>query len=193
MSPYGSTFRDVGPRERFRPVFNEVGCVGGARLASEFDATFPPSGLAQYGTLAWGLVDTARDQADRLVRRCLGKQSTGGLDLHEPWMRSRGGSPQDPRNILPLCRFCHEWVTAYAGLAEQLRTRHGMPYVMSQGTFRSIWPDVPPVWTIDLLRCDRILIPAGPATVNEYWRVVVGRACLAAGLPVDTLSHATLA
>jgi len=32
-------------------------------------------------------------------------------DVHEPLMRSRGGSITDPANMTPLCRSCHDVIT----------------------------------------------------------------------------------
>jgi hypothetical protein len=32
-------------------------------------------------------------------------------DVHEPLMRSRGGSIVDPANMAPLCRPCHDGIT----------------------------------------------------------------------------------
>lgn len=31
-------------------------------------------------------------------------------DIHEPLMRSRGGSILDPDNTIAVCRRCHDWI-----------------------------------------------------------------------------------
>jgi 5-methylcytosine-specific restriction endonuclease McrA len=34
-------------------------------------------------------------------------------DAHELLSRARGGSIVDPRNIVPVCRACHSWITTH--------------------------------------------------------------------------------
>lgn len=40
--------------------------------------------------------------------RCQGRAT----DIHEPLMRSRGGSIVDPENTIAVCRRCHSWIHA---------------------------------------------------------------------------------
>ncbi|WP_368861199.1 HNH endonuclease [Frankia sp. AgB32] len=43
-----------------------------------------------------------------------------GEDGHEPLLRSRGGDPADPNNIVLLCRACHDHAHANPLVAETL-------------------------------------------------------------------------
>ena len=31
-------------------------------------------------------------------------------DVHEPWTRARGGPIDDPRNMMSVCRTCHDYI-----------------------------------------------------------------------------------
>jgi 5-methylcytosine-specific restriction endonuclease McrA len=42
------------------------------------------------------------------------------VDLHEPKMRSRGGSIVDPENAVATCRPCHSWLHAHPAEATKL-------------------------------------------------------------------------
>lgn len=33
-------------------------------------------------------------------------------DAHEPGLRSRGADPKDPKQVIPVCRACHDWIHA---------------------------------------------------------------------------------
>ena len=44
----------------------------------------------------------------RRTDRCQGRAT----DIHEPLMRSRGGSIVDPANTVAVCRRCHDWIHA---------------------------------------------------------------------------------
>ena len=44
----------------------------------------------------------------RRTDRCQGRAT----DIHEPLMRSRGGSIVDPENTIAVCRRCHSWIHA---------------------------------------------------------------------------------
>lgn len=51
-------------------------------------------------------------------------------DVHEPLMRSRGGSIVDPSNMLFICRACHDWIHNNPALASDLdllRSRYTKP------------------------------------------------------------------
>ena len=42
------------------------------------------------------------------------------VDIHEPLMRSRGGSILDVENTVAVCRACHDWIHAHPEAATQL-------------------------------------------------------------------------
>ena len=45
----------------------------------------------------------------------------GGVDIHEPLTRARGGSITDPENMVVVCRACHNWIHHNPALATTLR------------------------------------------------------------------------
>ncbi len=52
---------------------------------------------------------------------------------HEPLLRSRGGDPTDPKQIIPLCGACHEWVHNFPLLASHRFASDGSgPLMLSQ-------------------------------------------------------------
>ena len=55
-------------------------------------------------------------QRAKAAGRCLGIAT----ELHEKKKRSRGGSPIDAANVVPLCRRCHEFTERYPVLATKL-------------------------------------------------------------------------
>ncbi len=49
----------------------------------------------------------------------------GGLSVHEPWTRARGGPIDDPRNMATACMFHNTWISqSAAGIA--FGAIHGM-------------------------------------------------------------------
>ena len=49
-------------------------------------------------------------------------------ELHEPLMRSRGGSSLDPENTIAICRGCHRWIHDHPETATELgllESQHG--------------------------------------------------------------------
>jgi len=50
------------------------------------------------------------------------------VELHEPLMRSRGGSILDPDNTIAVCRNCHRWIHDHPEVATELgllKSQHG--------------------------------------------------------------------
>lgn len=36
--------------------------------------------------------------------------ATPSIDVHEPWSRARGGPIFDKRNMMAVCRWCHDYI-----------------------------------------------------------------------------------
>ncbi len=52
---------------------------------------------------------------------------------HEPLLRSRGGDPTDPKQLVPLCQSCHGWVHANPKEASNRSATDGSgPLMLSQ-------------------------------------------------------------
>lgn len=54
--------------------------------------------------------------------RLIGKEghTRPASDLHEILTRARGGSIVDPKNLLHVCRPCHDWITDHPREAAEL-------------------------------------------------------------------------
>jgi hypothetical protein len=174
-----------------RGIASQLGdrCVAGRRLVSAFGETFGDGReqAALFG--APGYLPAAARAVDLLTVGCSGRAD----DLHEPWTRARGGPTDDPRNCLPVCRPCHGWLTDYAALAELLRTKDGVPYVLrDREAFGDVWPGflrVPAMaWVHDLASMQYVWCPVGNG-VSDAWRIRVGRAMA----DLDAMRHATYA
>jgi 5-methylcytosine-specific restriction endonuclease McrA len=50
-----------------------------------------------------------------MCERCHAARS---VDIHEVVSRARGGSILDPRNLVALCRQCHQYITEHPAIAE---------------------------------------------------------------------------
>lgn len=49
--------------------------------------------------------------------------TVASVDVHEVLARSAGGSILDPKNVLALCRSCHEWIGNNPAAAHRIRLR----------------------------------------------------------------------
>jgi hypothetical protein len=84
-------------------------CQAGPELA---DAVRRLEGLELEG---------AEHEPDAIIAAC----ARFADDLHEPFTRARGGNPGLLREVLAVCRACHDWIHAHPMLASQARDEFG--------------------------------------------------------------------